>query len=129
MKNYYLLILLSVSIFSFAQIRGTITDDKGIPLSLVTVLEENTYNGTSSNEQGNYELNIKKTGKQSVKTFSTANFCCHRSPKTSLASDRNLWLAVHEGECRKTVIFWATASLIFVSVWITVAKTLAAKRR
>ena len=66
MKNFYLLLSLLVSVFSFAQIRGTITDDKGIPLSLVTILEENTYNGTSSNEQGNYELNIKKTGKHTL---------------------------------------------------------------
>ena len=66
MKNFYLLLSLLVSFFSFAQIRGTITDNKGIPLSLVTILEENTYNGTSSNEQGNYELNIKKTGKHTI---------------------------------------------------------------
>ena len=66
MKNYFLLLFLLVSIFSFAQIRGTITDNKGIPLSLVTILEEDTYNGTSSNEQGNYELNIKKTGKYTI---------------------------------------------------------------
>jgi hypothetical protein len=63
MKKIYLLPFLLVSFFSFAQIRGTITDNKGIPLSLVTVLKENTYNGTSSNEQGNYELNIKKNRK------------------------------------------------------------------
>jgi hypothetical protein len=66
MKKFYLLLTLLVSFLSFAQIRGTITDDKGIPLSLVTVLEENTYNGTSSNEQGNYELNIKKLGKHTI---------------------------------------------------------------
>ncbi|MBF2710049.1 DUF5686 and carboxypeptidase regulatory-like domain-containing protein [Flavobacterium soyangense] len=66
MKKYLLLILSLISFFSFAQIRGTITDNKGIPLSLVTILEENTYNGTSSNEQGNYELNIKKTGKHTI---------------------------------------------------------------
>ena len=66
MKNLYILLFLIYSIFSLAQIRGTITDNKGIPLSLVTILEENTYNGTSSNEQGNYELNIKKTGKHSI---------------------------------------------------------------
>ena len=66
MKKFYLFLSLLVSFFSFAQIRGTITDNKGIPLSLVTVLEENTYNGTSSNEQGNYELNIKKTGKHTI---------------------------------------------------------------
>jgi hypothetical protein len=52
--------------FSNAQIRGTVTDNKGNPLSLVTVLEDSTYNGTSSNEQGNYELNIKKKGKLTI---------------------------------------------------------------
>jgi hypothetical protein len=66
MKNFYLLLSLLVSFISFAQIKGTITDIKGIPLSLVSIFEENTYNGTSSNEQGNYELNIKKTGKHTV---------------------------------------------------------------
>ena len=66
MKKYYLLLSFLISLFSFAQIRGTITDNKGIPLSLVTVLEANTYNGTSSNQQGNYELNIKKTGEHTI---------------------------------------------------------------
>jgi hypothetical protein len=65
-KKFYILIILLISFISFSQIRGTITDSKGIPLSLVTVLEENTYNGTSSNEQGNYELNIKRTGKHTI---------------------------------------------------------------
>ena len=66
MIKFYLHFTLLVSFFSFAQIKGTITDNKGFPLSLVTVLEENTYNGTSSNELGNYELNIKKTGKHTI---------------------------------------------------------------
>jgi len=66
MKKNYLLILLLISLSNFAQIRGTITDDKGNPLSLVSVFEENTYNGTSSNEQGQYELNIKTLGKHTI---------------------------------------------------------------
>ena len=66
MKKIYLILTLIFSVFSNAQIRGTITDNKGIPLSLVTIFEENTYNGTSSNEQGKYELNIKKTGKHTI---------------------------------------------------------------
>jgi hypothetical protein len=66
MKKLFLIIFVQISFLSVAQIRGIITDNKGIPLSLVTVLEENTYNGTSSNEQGNYELNIKKTGKHTI---------------------------------------------------------------
>jgi hypothetical protein len=66
MKYLYLLFTFLVSFYSLAQIRGTIIDDKGIPLSSVTIFEENTYNGTSSNEKGNYELNIKKTGKHTI---------------------------------------------------------------
>ncbi|WP_395049914.1 DUF5686 and carboxypeptidase regulatory-like domain-containing protein [Flavobacterium sp.] len=66
MKKIYILILYLIHFSNFAQIRGTITDNKGNPLSLVTILEENTYNGTSSNEQGNYELNIKKLGKHTI---------------------------------------------------------------
>jgi len=66
MKKNSLLILFLISFSNFAQIRGTITDGKGIPLSLVTILEENTYNGTSSNELGNYELNIKTLGKHTI---------------------------------------------------------------
>jgi hypothetical protein len=66
MKKLYLIILLQISFVSIAQIKGNVTDIKGIPLPLVSIYQENTYNGTSSNEQGNYELNIEKTGKQSI---------------------------------------------------------------
>ena len=66
MKKLFLLICLLFPFLFFAQIKGTITDIKGVPLPLVSIYEENTYNGTSSNEQGNYELNIKKTGKHSI---------------------------------------------------------------
>lgn len=62
MKDAYLFLLLFSSFYSNAQIKGTIADEKGNPLPFVTVFEENTYNGTTSNEQGKYELNIRKTG-------------------------------------------------------------------
>ena len=66
MKKYYFLILLLVSAVSIAQLKGTITDEKGNPLPFVTILQENTFNGTTSNEQGYYEFNLKKTEKQTV---------------------------------------------------------------
>ena len=66
MKKYYFLILLLVCVISSAQIKGTITDEKGNPLPFVTILQENTFNGTTSNEQGYYEFNLKKTEKQTV---------------------------------------------------------------
>jgi len=66
MKNAFLLLFSLFSCINFAQIKGTVTDDKGNPLAYVTIFEENTYNGTTSNDQGHYELNVKKLGKHSI---------------------------------------------------------------
>ena len=66
MKKHYLLLVFLVSISNYAQIKGTISDENGNPLPFVTVLQEDTYNGTTSNEMGKYELNLKKTGKQTI---------------------------------------------------------------
>ena len=62
MKNHLLLLFLFIPFTNLAQIKGTITDENGNPLPFVSVFQENTYNGTTSNEQGKYELNIRKTG-------------------------------------------------------------------
>ncbi len=43
---------------SFAQIQGTVTDSKDQPLAFVNVYIENTYKGTTTNDDGIYELNI-----------------------------------------------------------------------
>ena len=66
MKKHHLLLLFLVSFVSNAQIKGTVTDEKGNPLPFVTIFQEDTYNGTTSNEQGNYEFNLKKKEKQTV---------------------------------------------------------------
>ncbi len=66
MKKQYLHLLLLLSISTFAQIKGVIKDQKGNPLPYVTISVENTYNATTSNEQGKYELNTKLTGKQTL---------------------------------------------------------------
>ncbi|MFH6993674.1 DUF5686 and carboxypeptidase regulatory-like domain-containing protein [Flavobacterium sp. FlaQc-48] len=66
MKNYIVFAFLIFSISNFAQIKGTITDEKGNPLPFVSVFEENTYSGTTSNEQGKYQLNVKEVGKNKI---------------------------------------------------------------
>ena len=66
MKNFTLFAFLFFSISNFAQIKGTITDEKGNPLPFVSVLEENTYTSTTSNEQGKYQLNVKEVGKNKI---------------------------------------------------------------
>lgn len=66
MKNAFLFFFLFTSLLSFSQIKGKISDEKGSPLPSVTIYEDNTYNGTTSNEQGYYDLNIKKLGKHTI---------------------------------------------------------------
>jgi hypothetical protein len=65
MKKIFLFLLLA-SFATFAQIKGTVSDEKGNPLPFVTVFSANTYNGTTSNDSGKYELNIKTIGKQTI---------------------------------------------------------------
>ena len=59
---FCLLCTLSVS----AQLKGTITDDNNQPIPYVNIYLENSYTGTTSNANGNYELGLSKTGTYSV---------------------------------------------------------------
>jgi hypothetical protein len=45
-----------------AQIVGTVTDTQGEPLPYVNIYLENTYKGTTSNEEGTYTLDLTKPG-------------------------------------------------------------------
>ena len=59
MKTKLLSTLVFLSTFiSTAQIKGTVTDNKDQPLAFVNIYIENTYTGTTSNEDGAYELNV-----------------------------------------------------------------------
>ncbi len=51
-----------ISIPTFSQIKGIITDTNNKPLPSVNIFIENTFTGTTTNEAGNYELNITSTG-------------------------------------------------------------------
>ena len=58
MKQTFLLLFICISFQSIAQITGTITDNNNEPLPFVNIYIENTYTGTTTNNEGNYELNI-----------------------------------------------------------------------
>ena len=58
--------LFLITLTSFGQIKGTVVDDKGNPLPFVNIFEENTYIGTTSNEQGKYELNVRIPGNHTI---------------------------------------------------------------
>lgn len=57
-----LLITFFIGYNAAAQITGTVINDKNEPLPYVNVFLENTYTGTTTNEDGIYEFNIKKSG-------------------------------------------------------------------
>ncbi len=51
-----------VSVVSFSQVKGIVTDTNNKPLPSVNIFIENTFTGTTTNDAGNYELNVTKTG-------------------------------------------------------------------
>ena len=49
-----------------AQVVGEITDTKGEKLPYVNIYLENSFTGTTSNQEGNYELEISKSGDYTI---------------------------------------------------------------
>ncbi len=66
MKKLLLLFIFFISTITNAQIKGKITDVKGNPIASVAVFLNKTVTGTTSNNNGNYVLNIHKKGKYIV---------------------------------------------------------------
>ncbi|OBX26280.1 carboxypeptidase-like protein [Gelidibacter algens] len=59
-KNLLALLFITISLQAFSQIKGRITDQKNAALPFVNIYLENTFTGTTSNDEGYYELNITK---------------------------------------------------------------------
>ncbi|MBX2827616.1 MAG: DUF5686 and carboxypeptidase regulatory-like domain-containing protein [Flavobacteriaceae bacterium] len=62
MKPLVPFFLFFVSVTSLAQVEGSVTDNQGNPLPYVNIYLENSYTGTTSNEEGVYTLDIASTG-------------------------------------------------------------------
>lgn len=62
MKQLISITLLLLSTSLLAQVKGVVTDTEGEALSLVSIYLENSITGTTTNESGVYELELKKTG-------------------------------------------------------------------
>lgn len=60
MKIFSTAIFLLFSSLSLAQIKGTVTDKNNAPLPFVNIYIENSSVGTTSNEKGEYVLNVKE---------------------------------------------------------------------
>jgi hypothetical protein len=64
MKRTLLILFMVCSTSSglLAQIKGRVTNTKNEPIAFVNIYIENTYKGTTSNEDGYYELSINQKG-------------------------------------------------------------------
>jgi hypothetical protein len=60
MKNLFALTLFLFSFSIFAQLRGKVTDENGNPLPAVSIHIENTFIGTTTNDEGEYYLEMKQ---------------------------------------------------------------------
>jgi hypothetical protein len=59
-------LFLLMGIISQAQVKGKITSSNGETIPFVSVTVENTYTGTTANDEGNYELALKTAGKYTL---------------------------------------------------------------
>jgi hypothetical protein len=66
MRKISLLFAFFISLCSFAQLKGTIKDKDGNPVSFATVIVDKTQNGTISNEKGQYELTLRQSGTYTI---------------------------------------------------------------
>jgi TonB-linked SusC/RagA family outer membrane protein len=57
-KGIFLLLFLFCTSFAFSQVKGTVSDENGLPMIAVTVAVKGTTQGTSTDGQGNYNLQV-----------------------------------------------------------------------
>ncbi|CAL2102529.1 SusC/RagA family TonB-dependent receptor precursor [Tenacibaculum sp. 190130A14a] len=74
---------LVVSISHAQQIKGKVVDDQGEPVPFVNVLEKDTANGVSTNDQGEFEITVKKMPATLV--FSSVGFATQEKTLYSVA--------------------------------------------
>ena len=66
MKLKITLLLFFFSFLVHSQIKGVVKDVDGKTLPFVNIFEEDTYNSTTSNDQGRFELSLKTPGKHTI---------------------------------------------------------------
>jgi len=60
MKYFTLLLLFNIPLLALGQIVGKVTDDNNESLPYVNIYLENSYIGTTTNDDGNYELSVSE---------------------------------------------------------------------
>ena len=66
MTKRFVSLLFFIGFVSFSQLKGTVSDSKGDPIAFANIYVKDTYISTSTNEKGNYTLNLKSFGKYTI---------------------------------------------------------------
>ncbi|MEX2349260.1 MAG: DUF5686 and carboxypeptidase regulatory-like domain-containing protein [Flavobacteriaceae bacterium] len=89
MKKILLTLVLFLAAFTVqSQIVGKVTDKQGQPVPFVNVYIEDSYTGTTTNEDGNYKLEIKDLEEATV----VFQFLGYKTLKKELVLDKNVVL-------------------------------------
>lgn len=105
MKKLFTLLLLLAGLAINAQIKGKITDKNGQGVPFVSVSIENTYNNTTANEEGGYEVSVKAPGSYTL-IFQSIGFKTKKVSinATSLPHTHNVTLEDDNYELKEVVI-------------------------
>lgn len=91
MKKPFLFILLLAPVFAFAQLIGKVSDTEGKPLPFVNVYIENSYTGTTTNDDGNYRLDSDRyRDKEGEKATVVFQFLGYQTLKREIVFDKKL---------------------------------------
>ena len=60
------IVFVSISVYSQTQIKGNVTDKKGLPLTGANIMVKGSYDGIGTDANGNYNFITRVTGKQII---------------------------------------------------------------
>ena len=63
-KIFVFILLMSFTSIIGQTIKGKVTDENGEPIPFVNVLEKETVNGVSTDDKGEFTLNVKKRSEE-----------------------------------------------------------------
>lgn len=76
MKKYFKVFILLIGSYSYSQniVKGTVTDEKNIPVPMANIVIAGTNNGAMTDSNGSYYFTTKLTGNQKIKINSIGFF-------------------------------------------------------
>jgi hypothetical protein len=107
MKKITMLFFLFVSITFVAQVKGKITDNKSQPLSFVSIYLDKSITGTTSNDNGEYVLDLTKKGKYVI-VFQFLGFKTVKKEVEIFSFPFNLNVKLEEESVQLSEIFIST---------------------